>query len=293
MKISLYFYTIPQYLKCLSVIQEADFVYLPHEYFLSGRTKSKGKTVYVAGPDDTFSYNVEELSKEKYFITFPYVLKGKTRTKFYNDFETNTPCRHSYLLQNLGDITALQDLCKESNYTMHADYSFNIQNEKTMDALYDLGFRSVTLSPELATEKLMNLSMHAESDFLVNEKYSEVVCYGRIVLMRSEHCYISDEQGYNCGKCLKDDMFSLKDDNGNVFPVLSNPTDCRSVLLDRAPYMIKDNEFLSKARKMRSCILRLNIFDEDASTISALIKYFKYGLSSKETERIKPYCGRN
>ncbi len=293
MKISLYFYTISQYLKCLSVIQEADFVYLPYEYFLSGSTKSKGKTVYVAGPDSTISYNAEDLSREKYFMTFPYILKGKTKTRFINDFGANTLCRHSYLLQNLGDITALQDLCKSHDYNIHADYSFNVQNTKTMDVLNDMGFKSVTLSPELATDKLLNLSTHAESDFLVNEKYTETVCYGRIILMRSEHCYLSDEKGYKCGKCITDDEYSLKDDNGNVYPVLSNPTDCRSILLDRAPYMIKNTDFLEKMRNMRSTILRLNIYDEDASTISALIKYFKYGLSSSETDRIKPYCGRN
>ncbi|NLN04310.1 MAG: hypothetical protein GX166_05770 [Clostridiaceae bacterium] len=293
MKISLYFYTIPQYLKCLSVIQEADFVYLPYEYFLSGSTKSKGKTVYVAGPDSTISYNAEGLSKEKFFMTFPYVLKGKTKTTFIRDFGSNTLCRHSYLLQNLGDITALEDLCQSRNYTIHADYSFNVQNTKTMDVLYEIGFKSVTLSPELSVDKLLNLSTHAESGFLLKEKYAETVCYGRIILMRSEHCYISDERGYNCGKCLTDDEYSLKDDNGNVFPVLSNPADCRSILLDRAPYMIKDADFLEKMRNMRSSILRLNIYDEDASTISALIKYFKYGLSSSETDRVKPYCGRN
>lgn len=293
MKISLYFYSIPQYLKCLSVIHEADFIYLPYEYFSTGSTKSKGKMVYMAGPNDTISYNAEELSKEKYFMTFPYVLKGNAKDQLYRNLDEYKCYTNSFLLQNLGDINACKSICKDKEYRIHADYSFNVQNSASMDALYNLGVQSVTLSPELKTEKLAHLAKHAESDFLVNEKYAEILCYGRLILMCSEHCYISDEQGYKCGKCLKEDEYTLKDKDGNTYPVLANPTDCRSIMLDRMPLMIKDNLFLEKMRDLRSCILRLNIYNEDASQVSALIKYFKYGLPNNEIEKMKPYSGQN
>lgn len=109
--------------------------------------------------------------------------------------------------------------------------------------------------------------------------------------MRSEHCYIADESGFKCGKCTKGDSYSLKDKENAVYPIICNPMDCRSIMLDRLPVMIRDNSFLDKMRQSRSCILRLNIFNEEVSEVSDLIKYFKYGLENKDISNIKYYSG--
>lgn len=289
MKISLYFYSIPQYLRCLPVINEADYIYLPHEYFTQGNSKSKSTLVYIAGPDDTITYNAEEHAKEKYIMTFPYILKGQTKKQLLSALYDNRQYPSRFLAENLGDINAIRD--NFENPVIHGDYSLNIQNKDTMDTLFSLGFKSLTLSPELDLSQITGLTDYTESGFLKNEKYSEIVCYGRIILMRSEHCYIADEKGYKCGKCTKGDEYSLKDKEGAIYPVICNPADCRSVMLDRLPLMIRDKAFLDRMRHSRSCILRLNIFNEEVSVVSDLIKYFKYGLENDDISHIEYYTG--
>lgn len=164
MKISLYFYSIPQYLRCLPVINEVDYVYLPYEYFTNGNTKSKTKMVYIAGPDETVAYNAEEHAKDKYIMTFPYILKGQTKKHFLNSLYNNKCYPNRFLLENIGDIQVIKGSCK--NQTIHGDYSLNVQNKETMDTLYSLGLNSLTLSPELDLIKLLNLTQRTESDYL-------------------------------------------------------------------------------------------------------------------------------
>lgn len=111
--------------------------------------------------------------------------------------------------------------------SLHADYSFGITNSSTVNAIRTLGFKGLTLSPELNIGKLRSLVLYPD---MVNE----IVVHGRLPLMISEQCVV----GYlsSCarkrGSCPgAGQSYGLLDRKGYVFPLLSDQF-CRTYVLN-------------------------------------------------------------
>lgn len=133
-----------------------------------------------------------------------------------------------FLCENPGDLVYLQEAqqAHAKELLTCCDYSLNAVNSRTLRCLGDLGVNRAALSPE-ASAACLRAAASA-----VNP---EVVVQGRLVLMRSRHCYIDEGQ---CGgkkkKCLNG-RFSLKDEYGCEFPILPQRRDCCSILLSHRP----------------------------------------------------------
>ena len=85
-----------------------------------------------------------------------------------------------------------------------ANYNFNIFNSFTAKEVENLGFSSITLSPELTAEELSNIST----------KNKEVIVYGKIPLMTMSYCLLgkSNRCYSNCKHiCLEDFDYYLID----------------------------------------------------------------------------------
>jgi collagenase-like PrtC family protease len=57
----------------------------------------------------------------------------------------------------------------------------------------------------------------------------EAAISGKILVTTSEHCVASDLNF--CGKKCEQTSIFLKDRKGQFYPILTNPADCRSVIL--------------------------------------------------------------
>lgn len=242
MKISLYFYKYSSFISCLPFLDQVDYIYLP---------------------SDSLSEDIKNLDFNKVFLSFPIISKGRALDIFLNRIGNR---KYNFLLKNLGDI----NLIKAKSKLIHADYSFNIQNRATIDMLKKEAFSSICLSTELDTKEQEKLIEHAHNIGI----QAETIVYGRDILMRSEHCYIADKEGYHCNKCLYDN-YSLENEEGKIFPLITNPIDCQSALLNFKPIRTEDKNYISRIKRNKSSIIRLNIFDESPKEVLALLEYYR------------------
>lgn len=133
-----------------------------------------------------------------------------------------------FLCENPGDLAFLNLLLegRSEKPMICCDYSFNAANSCALRFLGHSGANRAALSPEAAPDCL------AAAAAALNP---EVVVGGRIVLMRSRHCYIDEgECGGRKAKCTRG-KFSLKDEYGCKFPIIAQKDDCCSILLSHKP----------------------------------------------------------
>ncbi len=123
-------------------------------------------------------------------------------------------------------------LCK--GFTLHGDYTLNVTNAKTAVALFDMGFESVTLSPEIVPKYTKN---------------AEYIVYGKAPLMHTETCIISNITKCNeSGKCEA----VLKDKTGACFPIMREYKH-RNVIYNSVPTYLLDKK--GKLNGLKSHIL--------------------------------------
>ena len=167
--------------------------------------------------------NIKKLNL-KIIAVFPFISLGKALEKAKNNI--NYICENylgkyidGFMCENIGDF----ELLKNTNAIVCSDYSLNIANKDSLTVLEDFGISRATLSIETDISDVENFANTG-----INQ---EIVIDGPIVLMRSRHCYI-DENDCNgkCAKCTKA-SYSLKDSFGCEFPILAQKDDCCSILL--------------------------------------------------------------
>ena len=158
-----------------------------------------------------------------------------------------------FLCENPGDLALLCELLAvraDPKPLICCDYSFNAANCCALRLLGRSGVNRAALSPETAPDCI------AGAASVVNP---EVVVGGRIILMRSRHCYI--DEGECCGKkwkCMRG-KYALKDEYGCKFPILPQKEDCCSILLSHKPVVFS----AAQVEKIRSACpeatLRVNV----------------------------------
>ena len=185
-------------------------------------------------------------------LYFPFISMGKTVENTRRALESI--CNNylgslidGFLCQNAGDFA----LISKYDTAVCCDYSFNITNLHSFNELNALGVSRATISVEAQT-----LPKLGESGKIITP---EIIIGGPIVLMRSRHCYIDEgECNGKCAKCTKAE-YSLKDSMGCTFPILSQQSDCCSILLSHKPVSYTPSQ-VKKIRSENSKVtLRVNI----------------------------------
>ena len=120
------------------------------------------------------------------------------------------------LVGNLGLMQAV----REAGMRVRGDFGLNIYNSGSMQVARQLELASVTLSFEMTMPQIRDLSKSVDS---------ELIIYGRLPLMVTEHCLIRNRTG-EC-TCHLGQM-KLTDKTGAEFPVIKDGNSCRSVLLN-------------------------------------------------------------
>ena len=120
------------------------------------------------------------------------------------------------LVGNLG----LLHPAHQAGMRIHGDFGLNIYNSASMNVLRDLRLASATVSFEMTLPQIRDLSKAVNA---------EMICYGRLPLMITEHCLIRNRTG-ECS-CTNASA-KLTDKTGAEFPIIRDGNSCRSVLLN-------------------------------------------------------------
>ena len=120
------------------------------------------------------------------------------------------------LIGNLGLLLP----AREAGMRIHGDYGLNIYNSGSVNVLKKLELASATLSFEMTMPQIRDVSKLIPCEILI---------YGRLPLMVTEHCLIRNRTG-EC-TCHLGSM-KLTDKTGAEFPVIRDGNTCRSLLLN-------------------------------------------------------------
>ena len=144
--------------------------------------------------------------------------------KFYSYYELENLREYILKNQNVRGIWVnnLSEyyIFKDDDLEINGDIGLNVFNKVTSDFLYDLGLKSITLSPELNSGQIQKI---------INKNDAEinVISYGRVPVMTMKHCPFSviknckDEK--NCPTC-KYKNYLLRDEKNVDFEVLRQNT---------------------------------------------------------------------
>ena len=227
---------------------------------------------YNAFTDSDITRLVANMPCEKVAV-LPYVNKGNARIDFANKFDAVCETADGFLIENIGDLPFLDGILTangapggeaaghKSDKFLCGDYSLNTFNAESAAFWAASGLKSVTVSPEPEAAEQIRLA-NAVCKLPVSTMLPEIIVGGKVIVMRSEHCFITDNPKYHCGKCGKNGTagYTLTDNAGNEFPLIGLPLDCQNLVLSAKNIEI-DEEYVKK-HISADCILRYNILND-------------------------------
>ncbi len=120
------------------------------------------------------------------------------------------------LVGNLGLLAP----AREAGMRLHGDFGLNLANSGAMHMAHQMEFSTATVSFEATLPQIRDMSKPIPL---------ELIAYGRLPLMVTEHCLIKNRTG-ECTCHLA--QMKLTDKTGAEFPVIKDGDSCRSVLLN-------------------------------------------------------------
>lgn len=117
---------------------------------------------------------------------------------------------------------------KELGFTLRGDFGLQVFNSQAIKEYKRLGFSSLTASFELKLAQIRDLAKAVEL---------ELIAYGRLPLMITEHCAVKDRSG----KCSCSNVNRLTDRKGVSFPV-ERVFGCRNEVLNANKLFLADKE---------------------------------------------------
>lgn len=160
------------------------------------------------------------------------------------------------LVGNLGLLGPLREL----GFRLRGDYGLNIFNSAAMNVARSLEMASVTVSQELTLPQIRDLSKAVDTEMMI---------YGRMPLMLTEHCLIRNRTGKcACGQ----GAFKLTDKTGAEFPVIRDGDTCRSVLLNgrKLYWLDRQNDLM----KLGLWATRLVFTTENAKEVDRILEEY-------------------
>lgn len=153
---------------------------------------------------------------------------------------------------------------KENDTTL--DYTASALNADALAVYLSNGVRRIALSPELDLEQTAAM-LSAFEQAHGQLPPVESLLYARHELMALRHCVIRHALGESsCGRCRRE-RFSLLDDAGRRFPVLTTQR-CENRLFEDRPAE-RDADVLLD---MGICHFRVELLDEDAAQSQAVVR---------------------
>lgn len=129
------------------------------------------------------------------------------------------------LVGNLGHVRT----ARMAGFELRGDFGLNAFNSFSLEVLAQAGFLSATLSFELRFEQIADMQKPLDT---------EIIAYGRLPLMISEHCLIKNSGG-RCPCQAPPGQTQLSDRQGALFPV-AVAYGCRSEILNAKKLFLAD-----------------------------------------------------
>ena len=167
------------------------------------------------------------------------------------------------MVQNIGQIDDKKEL--------FGGERLNITNSYSCEVARDLGFKRVTLSPELNMKEIKEITNNTDIE-------TEVIAYGHLPLMVMENCVIKSQR--NCSKA--GGRYELLDRKGEKFPIICE--NCKNILLNSVPIYLADKgeDLLS----LNVDAIRLKFTKEDKKTTQEVIKAYQDALLFKTPKAV-------
>ena len=147
---------------------------------------------------------------------------------------------------------------REAKMRIHGDFGLNIYNSRSMDVARDLQLASACLSFEMTMPQIRDLSKAVPS---------EIIAYGRLPLMVTEHCLVRNKSG-QCD--CQNTALKLTDKTGAEFPVIKDGNSCRSVLLNGKKLSWLDRQ--DDLEKLGLWAVRLYFTTENALEVDRVLR---------------------
>ena len=182
-----------------------------------------------------------------------------------------------FVISNISNLLLLDDLFNDKNtddklciprksFDLIANYTFNVFNSFTVKALKNFKINTYTISPELDTNSILELT----SSKTLN---SELIVYGKIPLMNMSYCLLgkSNKCYPNCSTKCKNTFTSnkkyfLKDRYGFTFDIIPDNLQTVTTIYSSktTSISIKDFKNVNNAR--------IDILYEDIDSINKIIE---------------------
>ena len=159
------------------------------------------------------------------------------------------------LVGNLGLLGPV----REAGMKIHGDFGLNIYNSASMNVLRSLEVASATVSFEMTLPQIRDLSKAVNA---------EIIAYGRLPLMVTEHCLIRNRTG-EC-TCHLGGITKLTDKTGAEFPIIRDGDSCRSVLLNGKKLSWLDRQ--DDLAKLGVWAVRLSFTTENAREVDRILE---------------------
>ncbi|MBQ9658754.1 MAG: U32 family peptidase [Clostridia bacterium] len=233
------------------MLTKVDRIYIPLKYFFSKKF-------------DSIIHNLS-LTVDTY-IFFPCIMRNnyinlfnKNIGRILKDFKIK-----GFLVSNMGQFELLKNY---TDYDLIANYNLNVYNSKTFT---ELNCSTVTLSPELSKDYLSGIE-YLKGD--LENKYSEIIVYGKLPLMNTNYCLLGETNKCykSCShKCLNSNLYYLKDRMGLLFRIVPDNIDTVTTIFNSKNSSISINSV--------SCdYARIDILDETPNEINQIIEVVKSG----------------
>ncbi len=194
--------------------------------------------------------NLKELKEviEKYIfrgieviVALPRILRQK-EIEIYKKILRQLPDYGIYgiMVGNVGLVHLVKDY---NQFQIYGDFGLNIMNSVAVSYTKEQNLQSVMLSPELTMRQISRIKKYKEMD-------TEVLVYGRLPLMITEHCLVKE-----CNTCGNSQTYGLRDRKDMIFPIITEPKTCRMEILNSQPIVMVDR--LDEVMSVGVSVMRL------------------------------------
>ncbi len=218
----------------------------------------------------------------KYFINQDYKNLLNTLCSLYDVYiYMPTIIRNNYLkhilkLDNIVNSFNIQgfvishisqlEFVRSYNLEIIGNYTLNVMNLNTASFLENLGLNTITLSPELDKQTILDMLNNSGSTNF------ELIVYGKLPLMTSNYCLIGHTNHClsTCNKNCEKQSYYLKDRLGFLFKIVPDNIDTITTVYNSKTTSISHNEF-------NLSYVRMDFLDESIDEIKNIIDTIKTG----------------
>ena len=230
-----------------TLLNNIDRLYIPLKYF---------------GNKDYFEIINTLCSKANVYIYMPTVLRQNycEKAKTIISSSLNNFNLTGAVISHISQI----DLFNNKHIEIIGNYTLNIYNSSSISELKKLSLSSITISPELDEQSIIDVSKNSSLP-------KELIVYGNIPVMTTNYCLLgkSNKCYTDCKhQCLTDSKFYLKDRLGMEFRFIPDNNQAITTIYNSKTTSIQYNNF-------NIDFARIDILDENIDKINKIIDNVK------------------